>query len=242
MTDPDLTVVVLAYDEEANAGWMLRELREWLEANEPAAEIVVVDDGSTDRTGDEARAALDGFAAGFARHDRNRGIGAALKTGVARARGRWVTFLPADGQIPPEAIGTLRSAARCDDADAVLSVYDHRDDGMHRKLFSWGVRALITTVHGVRLRSDGPYLFRRTLFDPAQLRPDTFFLNFEFPIRVLAAGLRVSTVTVPCRRRVAGHSKSTGISRIAGVARDLLELRVRRTREGVRRALGRPSS
>jgi glycosyltransferase involved in cell wall biosynthesis len=237
---PDLTVVVLAYDEEANAGWMLRELREWLVANEPAAEIVVVDDGSTDRTGDEARAALERFDARFARHERNRGIGAALKTGVALAQGRWVTFLPADGQIPPEAIGTLRGAARQDDADVVLSVYDHRDDGIHRKLFSWGVRALITTVHGVRLRSDGPYLFRRTLFDPAQLPADTFFLNFEFPIRVLAAGLRVSTVTVACRRRVAGHSKSTGLSRIAGVARDLLELRVRRTREGVRRALGRP--
>ena len=239
MNGPDLTVVVLAYDEEENARWMLRELREWLEQNEPASEIVVVDDGSADRTEAEAREALSGFDARFARHERNRGIGAALKTGVGEARGRWVTFLPADGQIPPEAIGTLRDAARSEDADVVLSVYDHRDDGMHRKLFSWGVRALITTVHGVRLRSDGPYLFRRALFDPAQLPPDTFFLNFEFPIRALAAGLRVSTVTVACRRRVAGHSKSTGFARIAGVARDLLELRVRRTREGVRRALGR---
>jgi len=105
---------------------------------------------------------------------------------------------------------------------------------------SWGVRALITVVHGVRLRSDGPYLFRRALFDPTQLPPDTFFLNFEFPIRAIAAGLRVATVTVPCRPRVAGHSKSTGIARIAGVARDLVSLRARRARESARRALGLP--
>jgi hypothetical protein len=86
----------------------------------------------------------------------------------------------------------------------------------------------------VRLRSDGPYLFRRALFVPAELPPDTFFLNFEFPIRVLRAGLRVSTATVPCRPRRAGVSKSTGLRRVAGVARDLVALRLR----AARRALG----
>ncbi len=238
MTSIDLSVVVLAFDEEDNVGWMLGELRAFLEANEPAAEIVVVDDGSRDGTGERARRALEGFAATFVRHEDNRGMGAGLKSGVRAARGRWVTFLPADGQIPPEAIGALRRTARAEDADVVLSVYDHRDDGVHRTVLSWGVRALIVLVHGVRLRSDGPYLFRRTLFDPEQLPPDTFFLNFEFPIRVLSAGLRVSTVTVPCRPRRAGESKSTGLSRIAGVARDLWDLRVRRSRSTLRRAVG----
>jgi hypothetical protein len=148
-----------------------------------------------------------------------------------------VTFLPADGQIPPSAIGTLRAAS--ESADVVLSVYDHRDDGLHRKVLSFGVRALIAALHGVRLRSDGPYLFRRSLFDPDQLAPDTFFLNFEFPLRALGAGLRVRTVTVPCRRRLSGQSKSTGLGRIVGVGKDLGALRVRRARDFVGRALGR---
>lgn len=235
--DVELSVVVLAFDEEENVGWMLGELRTWLSVHEPRAEIVLVDDGSRDGTGEAARAALEGFPAVFVRHPENRGMGAGLKSGVTSAHGRFVTFLPADGQIPPEAIGTLRAAARSDHADVVLSVYDHRDDGAHRKVLSWGVRTLILLVHGVRLHSDGPYLFRRSLFEPEQLPPDTFFLNFEFPIRVLAAGLRVSTVTIPCRPRRAGHSKSTGLARIAGVARDLVELRLRRTRETLRRTL-----
>ncbi|MFW6051047.1 MAG: glycosyltransferase family 2 protein [Myxococcota bacterium] len=231
MDAPDLSVVVLAYDERDNVAPVLEELRAWLRAHEPHAEIVFVDDGSTDGTAEEAERALAGFPHRVARHDRNRGMGAALKTGVRAARGSWVTFLPADGQIAPDAVGLLREAAATQHVDVVLSVYDRRDDGLHRKVLSAGVRALILLVHGVRMHSDGPYLFRRSLFDPDRLVPDTFFLNFEFPIRALAAEVPTATVTIACRPRRAGHSKSTGLRRIAGVARDLLALRIRRLRE-----------
>lgn len=230
----DLSIVVFAFDEERNVATVLGELRAWLDTHEPGAELVFVDDGSHDQTRHAATQALVGTRAVVLRHPRNRGIGAALKTGVAAASGTFVTFMPADGQIPPDAIGTLRAAQRRDDADVVLSVYDHRDDGLDRKLLSAGVRALITLIHGVRLRSDGPYLFRRALFLATPLPPDTFFLNFEFPIRVLAARLRVATVTIACRPRLAGFSKSTGLRRVLGVARDLLDLRVRRLREVAR--------
>lgn len=230
----DLSIVVFAFDEEENIAVVLGELRAWLDVHEPGAELIFVDDGSRDRTREVATNALEGTRATVLRHERNRGIGAALKTGVAAASGAFVTFMPADGQIPPEAIGTLRAAQRRAEADVVLSVYDHRDDGLDRKVLSAGVRALITVVHGVRLRSDGPYLFRRPLFRPEQLPPDTFFLNFEFPIRALAARLRVETVTIPCRPRRAGFSKSTGLRRVLGVARDLIDLRVRRLREAAR--------
>jgi glycosyltransferase involved in cell wall biosynthesis len=229
---PDLSIVVFAYDEAENIAAVLGELRVWLEEHEPAAEIVFVDDGSRDATLAAAQAALAGFAARFVRHEHNRGIGAALKSGVVRCSAPWVTFLPADGQIEPAAIGALRAAARNGQADVVFSTYADRDDGAHRKLLSFGVRALIRIVHGVWLQSDGPYLFRRELFVPEQLPPDTFFLNFEFPIRVLARGMRARNVVIRCRPRRAGHSKSTGLRRVAGVARDLIDLRVRRFRDG----------
>jgi hypothetical protein len=121
-------------------------------------------------------------------------------------------------------------AASGDDTEVVFSLYADRDDGALRSVLSWGVRSLITAVHGVVVRSDGPYLFRRNLFDPEQLKPDTFFLNFEFPIRVLAAGLPTRTVTIRCRPRLAGSSKSAAVSRVIGVARDLVGLRIRRFR------------
>lgn len=235
MSDPDLSVILFAFNEEANIAPVLTELRAWLSEHEPSAEVVFVDDGSSDNTFSEAATALRGSPHQLLRHDTNRGIGAALKTGVRAAKGRWVTFLPADGQIAPDAIGRLRAAAAEEAADVVFSVYDHRDDGLHRKLLSAGVRGLILLVHGVRMQSDGPYLFRHDRFDPDKLVPDTFFLNFEFPIRVLGAGVPTAVVTIECRPRRSGHSKSTGLKRIVGVLQDLLDLRLRRTKE----ALGR---
>jgi dolichol-phosphate mannosyltransferase len=231
MTAPGLSVIIFAFNEEANIAPVLTELRQWLSANEPSAEIVFVDDGSSDGTSAEAANALSGTPHQLLRHETNRGIGAALKTGVRAAKGAWVTFLPADGQIAPAAIGTLRAAAAQERAEVVFSVYDHRNDGLHRKVLSAGVRALIWMIHGVRMQSDGPYLFRHLHFDPDQLIPDTFFLNFEFPIRVLGADIPATVVTIECRPRRSGHSKSTGLKRIYGVAQDLLELRVRRARE-----------
>lgn len=229
----DLSVIVFAYNEEQNVAPVLSELRGWLLEHEPASEVVFVDDGSTDETSAEAERALSGIHHRVIRHEVNRGIGAALKTGVRAASGAWVTFLPADGQIAPEAIRTLRAAAASENADVVFSVYDDRNDGWHRKVLSAGVRGLILLVHGVRMRSDGPYLFRHELFDPDKLVPDTFFLNFEFPIRMLGARVASSVVTIECRPRRSGHSKSTGIKRIYGVAQDLVDLRVRRMREAL---------
>jgi glycosyltransferase involved in cell wall biosynthesis len=230
-----LSIVVFAFDEEENVAAVLDELGAWLDANEPGAEIVLVDDGSRDGTSAAAAKALEGRPHRLVRHETNRGIGAALKSGVRVASGDWVTFLPADGQIEPAAIGTLRAEQRRTGADVVFSVYDDRNDGLDRKVFSFGVRALIFAVHGVRMRSDGPYLFRRALFDPDQLPPDSFFLNFEFPIRMLAARKKTSRVVIRCRPRRAGHSKSTQWHRIASVARELVDLRVRRTRERIER-------
>lgn len=229
---PELAVVVFAYNEGENVIPVLRELAAWLDAHEPRSEIVFVDDGSSDDTADRAREALAGRRAEVRKHLRNSGIGAALKTGVRASSAEWVTFMPADGQIEPEAIGTLRQAAASGTVDVVFSVYDDRQDGLDRKLLSLGVRTLIALVHQVVMRSDGPYLFRRSLFDPEQLEPDTFFLNFEFPIRVVSAGLPSETVTIRCRPRRAGSSKSANLSRIVGVAKDLLRLRVRRIRGG----------
>ena len=94
------------------------------------------------------------------------------------------------------------------------------------------MRALVQVIHGVKLESDGPYLFRRALFLPEQLPSDSFFLNLEFPIRMLAARNRTATVTIRCRPRRSGVSKSAKARVVLRVARELLAFRVRRLREG----------
>ncbi len=235
-TNPSLTVAVFAYNESENIAPVLQELGAWLDAHEPGAEIVFVDDGSTDDTVTQAERVLAGRLATIERHDTNLGIGAAIKTAVRSARGTWMTFLPADGQIEPEAIGTLRRAAH--GVEVVFSVYEDRNDGIRRTFLSAGVRSLIRLAHGVRMESDGPYLFRRSLLDPSQLRSNTFFLNFEFPIRIHQAKISSATVVIRCRPRRAGRSKSAHWGQIYAVARDLGALRVQRMSEFMTRTAG----
>jgi dolichol-phosphate mannosyltransferase len=231
-TSEALSLVVVARNEAENVSTVLDEVLGWLAENEPGAELIFVDDGSSDNTATLAEAALENFDGRVVRHPKNRGIGGAIKTGVLAARNPWVTFMPADGQIPPRGIAILRETAARDGSPLVLSVYEARDDGSLRKVLSWGVRMLIRTIHGVTLRCEGPYLFRREMFDAEILKPDSFFLNFEFPIRMLRAGHQVSVAEIPCRARIGGHSKTANTKTIMSVASDLVSLRFRLHDEG----------
>ncbi len=226
-----LSVIVLACNEAENVEPVLQELLGWLGEHEPTAEVLFVDDGSTDETAAIAERTLAEARAKVLRHPKKRGIGAGIKTGTVAASTPWVTFLPADGQIEPEAIGTLRHLAAESGHPLVLSVYERREDGGLRKMLSWGVRTMIRIIHGVDLRCEGPYLFRRELFDADVLEPDSFFLNFEFPIRVLRAGHDVSVAEVRCRPRIGGTSKTANLKTILRVAGDLVGLRLRLWRE-----------
>ncbi len=223
-----LSLVVFAYNEVENVPPVLGAIVAWLRGRGAPYELLFVDDGSTDRTGTAADSVLAGDPhARVLRHKLNRGIGAALKTGVRAATLPWVTFLPCDGQIAPAELDVLCEAAVRTGVSTVFSVYRARDDGWQRTLMSAGIRTMIRTLFGVTMHSDGPYLFQRALFDPDLLVPDSFFLNFEFPIRVMRAGTPSTVETIECRPRLSGHSKSTGFARVAGVTRDLLGLRLR---------------
>jgi glycosyltransferase involved in cell wall biosynthesis len=223
-----LSLVVFAYNEALNVPSVLPEILAYLRERTGDWQLVFVDDGSTDGTSDRVREVFaDDPRCALVRHECNMGIGAALKSGHRASTQRWMTFLPCDGQIPVHELDKLCDAAAAQRVPVVFSVYPNRDDGLHRTILSAGVRGLIFAVHGVRMRSDGPYLTERALFHPDVLAPNTFFLNFEFPIRVLRAKTPYATVEVECVARRAGSSKSTGWKRIVGVGRDLLDLKVR---------------
>jgi len=108
MTDPNatavfLSIVVPAYNEEKRLGPSLEKIRGYLAAKPYAAEIIVVDDGSTDRTADIASAALEGrLPCRVLRREKNRGKGFSVREGVLAAGGQVILFTDADLSTPIE--------------------------------------------------------------------------------------------------------------------------------------------
>ena len=110
----ELSVVIPAYNEAARVGPSLRRAAAYLGGRGVAHELLVVDDGSRDATAEVAAAA----GARVLRHDRNRGKGAAVKTGVLACAGARVLLADADFSTPIEEIEKLEPRLR--DADLVV--------------------------------------------------------------------------------------------------------------------------
>ena len=106
-----VSVVIPAYNEEAAVGAEVRNVRQTLQRFGIAHEIIVVDDGSQDRTADEAVLA----GARVLQHLRNRGYGASLKTGITAARYDMIAITDADGTYPADQIPVLLEKLRTAD-------------------------------------------------------------------------------------------------------------------------------
>ena len=116
-----LSVVIPALNEEDGIQEVMSRVLAMRPAIQAAGmdelELIVVDDGSTDRT-PQIVAATAGVR--LLRHERNGGYGAALKTGFAAAQGEWVGFLDADGTYPPEYFPALCREGLACNADIVI--------------------------------------------------------------------------------------------------------------------------
>jgi dolichyl-phosphate beta-glucosyltransferase len=98
-----LSIVIPAYNEEARIGQTLQKIREYLARQDYAAEIIVVDDGSRDRTAEKAAEMLRGMKNGrIIRRRRNAGKGYSVKEGILHSQGELVLFSDADLSTPIE--------------------------------------------------------------------------------------------------------------------------------------------
>ena len=109
--DWKISVVIPAYNEEGGLGDVVRGLRESMGRSGRPFEIIVVDDGSRDRTPEVAR----DLGVTVVTHETNRGYGAALKTGIRAARGEYILICDGDGTYPPESIPGLLGRAGAHD-------------------------------------------------------------------------------------------------------------------------------
>jgi glycosyltransferase involved in cell wall biosynthesis len=230
----DLSVVVPAYNEAANiepvASETLHVLRStpWLES----FEVVFVDDGSRDGTGE----VMDRLAEAHPevrvlRHERNRGFGAALRTGYAQARGRAVTFITADGEIGVDQ--PLRLVREMGDRDLMLSGRV-RTVGAGRSLLTWGVNWTSRLILGFWPDdSVGIYVVRGDVLRRIPLGSNTGLANLEIILYCRAHGLRIAMSGVTeTRPRLSGESKVTNLRTIVTTLWEMLKLRIRIRHQG----------
>jgi dolichol-phosphate mannosyltransferase len=205
MSAPELTVVIPFFNEAPNIAPLLAELRPVIEGPGLHAEILLVDDGSTDGTWGELEKAAAGWPAiRLLRFDKNRGQAAALWTAFHAATGRWIATLDGDGQNPPAELARLW--AERETADMLTGCRAGRKD-------TWLRRAMSRTANHVRrfILQDGVTdtgcalkLFRRDMV--ADFLPIRTLYSF-LPAFAASAGWRVREIPVVHRPRVAGDSK-----------------------------------
>ena len=94
---PDLSIIIPAYNEEARLPRTLARIQDYLDAQNFSAEVIVVDDGSTDRTAETSEKWRAGQPSRrLLRNERNRGKGFSVRRGMLAARGRVALFTDAD--------------------------------------------------------------------------------------------------------------------------------------------------
>ena len=227
MSSRSLSVVIMAFNEEDNLPHQLARTLAWLDRAFADSELIVVDDGSRDGTAavvDEA-AARDARVR-LIRHPENRGMGAAIRTGYGAATKRWITQLPADGQVNPRVFDGF--LPHMDQVPLILSRYADRGDGLTRRVLTRGFQLTNRLLLGHPCDYTGTMLFQRELLERSTLSSDTFFANIEFPLGLIKAGVPHRFVIIePPEPRRHGESRVVNLERISRVLGEIIRYRVR---------------
>ena len=222
--NPFLSLVIPCYNEEESIPALLPQLDESLRTLEAAGhtvEVLLVDDGSRDRTPELLRAATAGRPQlRVIRFARNFGQTAAMAAGFDAARGEVIIPLDADLQNDPADIPLL--LAKLDEGYDVVSGWrrDRKDTLATRKLPSWMANALISRWSGVKLHDYGCTLkaYRRSVLSGVHLYGEG---HRFIPIFAAQQGARVTEVVVRHHPRQHGATKY-GLGRVPNVFLDLL--------------------
>ena len=227
-----LSIVLPAYNEEETVEAAVTQVSEVAQGLAMDHEIILVNDGSADRTGDIGRG-LENHIPHFRliEHYPNRGYGGSLKAGFAAATKEWIAFTPADNQFVFDEITLLLE--RIGEADIVSGYRADRQDTPIRKLNASLWNSLIRVLFG-RLCRDidcGFKLFRREVLEHVHIESNGAMIDTEFLAGAKSRGYRIVDVPVTPLPRVAGEATGADLRVIARAFRDLFRFRLRLNRE-----------
>ena len=211
LAEARVTVVIPALNEEATIADVVRAV-----PPELAAEVIVVDNGSDDRTAERARLAGARVVA-----EPRRGYGRACQAGVRALDPACgiVVFLDGDGSDCPELMNELIRPIAQGDYDFVIGsrTRGRREKGSmsFQQIFAGRVAGwLLRLLYGARYTDMCPFrAIRRAALDDLGMREETYGWNLEMQMRAARAGLRILELPVEHRCRAGGESKVSGTLR-----------------------------
>jgi len=200
-----ISFIVPAYNEEKAAPEAVRGLKFFLEKlDDVEFEIIVVNDGSTDKTGEFLKE-IEGIK--LIEHPYNKGYGASIKTGVKNAKFDWVFFFDADGQPRPEEIPNLLKYA--DEFDMVVGARTE----MNAPLIRQPGRKFLNFMANYLAEKKIPDIncgFRVVKKEKIEefwhLLPDSFSLTTTITLAFLKSGLNIKYVPIQVNKRAGGKS------------------------------------
>lgn len=226
---PSLSFVVPCYNEARNLAGTLAEIEKSAgDAGLASYEVVMVDDGSSDGTGEAIRrlAAAKPHVRPVI-NPRNLGLGGAYKAGVAAAGGLYVMMVPGDNAHPAHGITPILAAVSS--ADMVIPYVTNPEvRGLPRRLASRGFVLLMNTLFRLRVPYyNGLVVHRLDLLREIEIETDSFAYQAEAIVKLLKRGADFKTVGVEICNREHGSTKAFRASNVVRVAWALMDLKRR---------------
>ncbi len=229
-----LSIFFPCYNEEGNIERVTRAALDVAPQFADRFEIILVDDGSSDRTGEIADSLAAEIPQVRAVHNRpNLGYGGAVARGLNESQMEWVFFTDGDGQFDIRELPRL--VELLDRCDLAVGYRLNRADNAIRRLnaFCWGV--LIRALFGLKVRDiDCAFkLLPKSLIGAIELHSDGAMISAELLAKARYRGLRIAEVGVSHHPRTAGEQTGANLKVILKAFRELFRLRRHIRSEGL---------
>jgi glycosyltransferase involved in cell wall biosynthesis len=200
-----VSIIIPAYNEENAIVETIEQVRAVMSASQYDYELIIVNDGSTDQTGEKARIA----GARVLNHEVNQGYGAGLKTGIVAAQGDWIVITDADGTYPNERIPDLLSEAGPNDMVVGARVGEAAKIPLIRRPAKWVLAQFANYLAETKIPdyNSGLRVFRKDVAKRFfKILPQGFSFTTTITLSSLCNGYRVKYIPIAYYERT-GKSK-----------------------------------
>ncbi len=222
---PGISVFLPSHNEEGNVERVVKAYLAELPRVSDNYEVIVVDDGSSDRTGEIAdRLAAEDSHIKVVHHHVNRGYGGAVTSGIKAATQPYVLLSDGDGQFDPADLERLTPLVP--QYDVVVGRRTRRADPLMRRINGKAWTMLVRGVLGITI-SDidcGFKLFKREMLEGMDLRANGAMISTELMARVQGRGAKVAEVDVRHLPRVAGEQSGANLKVVTKAFKELFAL------------------